>query len=168
MSLVEISASDIHSHIEFLASDSLQGRESGTKFEAIAANYIIQAFEQYGVEAKGDDGTFLQAFTINTARLTNPHASDYTDGELRIANNIVGWIPGRSNTDYIIIGAHYDHLGYGSYGSLYRGSTPRIHNGADDNASGIAGLLELAHYFSKNPPEDNLLLLAFSGKKWGY
>ena len=42
----EISASDIHSHIEFLASDSLQGRESGTKFEAIAANYIIQAFEQ--------------------------------------------------------------------------------------------------------------------------
>ena len=163
----EINANDIHSHIKFLASDSLQGRESGTEFEAIAANYIIQAFEQYGVEAKGDDGTFLQAFTINVARLTNPHASDDTEGERRVANNIVGWIPGRSKTDYIIIGAHYDHLGYGSFGSLYRGNTPRIHNGADDNASGTAGLLELVHYFSKNPPEDNLLLLAFSGEEMG-
>ena len=60
------------------------------KFEAIATDYIIQAFEQYGVEAKGDDGTFLQAFTMTA--LNQPHASDYTDGELRIANNIVGWI----------------------------------------------------------------------------
>mgnify|MGYP002048891328 FL=1 len=64
----EISASDIYSHIEFLASDSLQGRESGTEFEALASNYIIQKFEEFGVQPKGDDGTFLQAFTINTAR----------------------------------------------------------------------------------------------------
>tara|TARA_B100000575_G_scaffold294596_1_gene311928 strand:+ start:10526 stop:11824 length:1299 start_codon:yes stop_codon:yes gene_type:complete len=163
----DISANDIHSHIKFLASDSLQGRESGSEFEAMAANYIIQAFEQYGVEPKGNDGTFLQDFTINIARLTNPHASDDTKGERRVASNVIGWIPGRSNTDYIIIGAHYDHLGYGSFGSLYSGTNPRIHNGADDNASGTAGLLELAHYFSENPPEDNLLLLAFSGEEMG-
>ena len=164
----DISASDIYSHIEFLASDSLQGRESGTKFEALASNYIIQKFEEFGVQPKGDDGTFLQAFTINTARLTNPHASDDVGGERRVANNVVGWIPGRSNTnEYVIIGAHYDHLGYGSFGSLYRGDTPRIHNGADDNASGTAGLLELAHYFSENPPVDNILLLAFSGEEMG-
>lgn len=164
----EISASDIYSHIEFLASDSLQGRESGTEFEALASNYIIQKFEEFGVQPKGDDGTFLQAFTINTARLTNPHASDDAEGERRVANNVVGWIPGRSNTnEYVIIGAHYDHLGYGSFGSLYRGDTPRIHNGADDNASGTAGLLELAHYFSENPPVDNILLLAFSGEEMG-
>jgi len=164
----DISASDIYSHIEFLASDSLQGRESGTKFEALASNYIIQKFEEFGVQPKGDDGTFLQAFTINTARLINPHASDDAEGERRVANNVVGWIPGRSNTnEYVIIGAHYDHLGYGSFGSLYRGDTPRIHNGADDNASGTAGLLELAHYFSENPPVDNILLLAFSGEEMG-
>ena len=146
----EISASDIYSHIEFLASDSLQGRESGTEFEAMASNYIIQKFEEFGVQPKGDDGTFLQAFTINTARLTNPHATDDAKGERRVANNVVGWIPGRSNSnEYIVIGAHYDHLGFGSFGSLYQGDTPRIHNGADDNASGTAGLLELAHFFSR-------------------
>lgn len=164
----EIGASDIYSHIEFLASDSLRGRESGTEFEALASNYIIQKFEEFGVQPKGDDGTFLQAFTINTARLNNPHATDDAEGERRVANNVVGWIPGRSNTDeYVVIGAHYDHLGYGSFGSLYRGDTPRIHNGADDNASGTAGLLELAHYFSENPPVDNILLLAFSGEEMG-
>ena len=164
----EISAIDIYSHIEFLASDSLQGRESGTEFEALASNYIIQKFEEFGVQPKGDDGTFLQAFTINTARLTNPHATDDAEGERRVANNVVGWIPGRSNTnEYVVIGAHYDHLGYGSFGSLHRGDTPRIHNGADDNASGTAGLLELAHYFSENPPVDNILLLAFSGEEMG-
>ena len=58
-------------------------------------------------------------------------------------------------------------MGYGSFGSLYRGDTPRIHNGADDNASGTAGLLELAHYFSEHPPADNILLLAFSGEEMG-
>ena len=164
----EISASDIYSHIEFLASDSLQGRESGTEFEALASNYIIQKFEEFGVQPKGDDGTFLQAFTINTARLINPHATDNAEGERRVANNVVGWIPGRSNTnEYVVIGAHYDHLGYGSFGSLYRGDTPRIHNGADDNASGTAGLLELAHYFSEHPPAAHILLLAFSGEEMG-
>ena len=66
-----------------------------------------------------------------------------------------------------VIGAHYDHLGFGSFGSLYQGDTPRIHNGADDNASGTAGLLELAHYFSEYPPVDNILLLAFSGEEIG-
>jgi hypothetical protein len=146
----------------------LQGRESGTEFEALASNYIIQKFEEFGVQPKGDDGTFLQAFTINTARLNNPHATDDAEGERRVGNNVVGWIPGRSNTnEYVVIGAHYDHLGYGSFGSLHRGDTPRIHNGADDNASGTAGLLELAHYFSENPPVDNILLLAFSGEEMG-
>ena len=54
----------------------------------------------------------------------------------------------------------------GSFGSLYSGD-PRIHNGADDNASGTAGLLELAHYFSKNRPETDILFLAFSGEEMG-
>ena len=96
--------------------------------------------------------------------LNQPHASDYTDGELRIANNIVGWIPGRSNTDYIIIGAHYDHLGYGSF-VLYTRKYSRILNGADDNASGIAGLLELAHYL-KIHQKTIFYYWLFLGKKW--
>ena len=72
---------------------------------------------------------------------------------------------GKENT--IIIGAHYDHLGWGDEGSLYRGE-PEIHNGADDNASGTAGLLELARTFSKSNDDNyNYLFIAFSGEEKG-
>ena len=72
---------------------------------------------------------------------------------------------GKENT--IIIGAHYDHLGWGAEGSLYRGE-PAIHNGADDNASGTAGLLELARIYSKSKYDNyNYLFIAFSGEEKG-
>ncbi len=66
------------------------------------------------------------------------------------AKNVAGYIEGNDpklKNEYIVIGAHYDHLGYGETGSLYRGKEPMIHNGADDNASGTAGVLELAEKF---------------------
>src|SRR5699024_3239821 len=66
-----------------------------------------------------------------------------------------------------VIGAHYDHLGTGSFGSLYTGPDTLIHNGADDNASGTAGLLELAQYFSHHPPRKNIVFMAFSGEEMG-
>jgi hypothetical protein len=72
---------------------------------------------------------------------------------------------GKENT--IIIGAHYDHLGWGGEGSLYRGE-PAIHNGADDNASGTAGILELARIYSKSKFDNyNYLFIAFSGEEKG-
>lgn len=72
-------------------------------------------------------------------------------------------------TSTVVIGAHYDHLGYGEYGnSLYRGD-PAIHNGADDNASGTAGVLELARYFQNNgvKEKNNFLFMNFSGEELG-
>ena len=69
----------------------------------------------------------------------------------RHAHNIGGYLEGNDpklKNDYIVIGAHYDHLGWGETGSLYTGSEPQIHNGADDNASGTAGVLELAEKFA--------------------
>ena len=69
----------------------------------------------------------------------------------------------------VVMGAHFDHLGYGEYGnSLYRGD-PAIHNGADDNASGTAAVLELARYFQKNgiKEKNNYLFLNFSGEELG-
>lgn len=164
----DITGEDIIEYIRFLASDELQGREAGTADEAKAANYIADLFRDFGLEPAGDDHTFFQEFTINTAVLNNPHATDTTQGEKRLAKNVVGLLQGTGNSDeFIVIGAHYDHLGYGSFGSLYRGEEPRIHNGADDNASGTAGLLELAHYFSKHRPETDILFLAFSGEEMG-
>lgn len=163
-----ITAADIDTHISFLASDSLKGRESGTADEAIAANYIADLFRDFGLEPAGDNETYFQEYTINTALLNNPHASDDADGEKRLTKNVVALLQGSANTEeYIIIGAHYDHLGYGEFGSLYRGDEPRIHNGADDNASGTAGLLELAQYFSENRPQKDILFLAFSGEEMG-
>lgn len=82
------------------------------------------------------------------------------------AYNVVGYIDNDAEHT-IVIGAHYDHLGFGDEGSLHRGK-PAIHNGADDNASGTAALLELARYFKdKNASSNNYLFVAFSGEEKG-
>ncbi|WP_018128516.1 M28 family peptidase [Balneola vulgaris] len=163
----EIQTQDILDHITFLASDSLQGREAGTLHEATAANYIADYFRDFGLEPAGDNETYFQTFTINTAVLNNPHATEDSEGEKRLSKNVVGYLQGTGGGDeYIVIGAHYDHLGLGDHGSLYRGE-PRIHNGADDNASGTAGLLELANYFAANKPTKDILFIAFSGEEMG-
>ncbi|MDE3003148.1 MAG: M28 family peptidase [Gemmatimonadota bacterium] len=68
--------------------------------------------------------------------------------------------------DYVIVGAHFDHLGYGGEGSLAPGSRD-IHNGADDNASGTAAVIEVARLMAENPPERSVLFLAFTGEERG-
>lgn len=88
------------------------------------------------------------------------------------SRNVAGILTGGDpvlKNEYIIIGAHFDHLGMGEKGSLYSGKTPQIHNGADDNASGVAGVLELAEYFShlKQRPKRSLVFAAFSGEELG-
>lgn len=168
----EISPEDIETHIAFLASDKLEGRETGTAGEAIAAGYIADHFEKFGLIPAGDENTYFQEFLVNMSTLNNPHRRDTTRGpfpdEERIARNVAAIIKGSLEPEtYIIIGAHYDHLGTGKFGSLYNRDTTTVHNGADDNASGTAGLLELAHYFSENQPERSLLFIAFSGEEMG-
>jgi hypothetical protein len=86
----------------------------------------------------------------------------------RTGHNVIGYIDnGAANT--IILGAHYDHLGYGEdHNSLYTGSIPQIHNGADDNASGTAALIELAKLLKKSKlKNNNYLFIAFSGEELG-
>lgn len=162
-----ITVDDITIHITFLASDDLLGREAGTANEAKAANYIANHFRDFGLEPAGDDQTFFQEFTINTSILNNPHSTD-TTGKKRLSKNVAGMLRGTGDSEeFIIIGAHYDHLGYGEFGSLYRGEVERIHNGADDNASGTAGVLELAQYFSENRISTDILFLTFSGEEMG-
>ena len=86
----------------------------------------------------------------------------------RTGHNVIGYIDnGASNT--IILGAHYDHLGYGEdHNSLYTGSTAMIHNGADDNASGTAALIELGKMLKRSKlKNNNYLFIAFSGEELG-
>ena len=86
----------------------------------------------------------------------------------RTGHNVIGYIDnGAANT--VILGAHYDHLGYGEdHNSLYTGSTVQIHNGADDNASGTAALIELSKLLKKSKlKNNNYLFIAFSGEELG-
>lgn len=88
------------------------------------------------------------------------------------AYNVVGLLHGSDpelSKEYVVIGAHYDHWGMGGSGSLYRGSEPQIHNGADDNASGTAGVIELAQALagSSNQPKRSVIFALFSGEELG-
>ena len=165
----EITAQEVAEHVAYLSSDEMKGRETGTAEEAAAANYIADLFRAYGLDPAGEEETYLQEFTVNMSVLDNPHASDDdSTADKRIAKNVAALLQGIGDSEeVIIIGAHYDHLGMGEFGSLSSADEPRIHNGADDNASGTAGLLELAQYFSENRPETDILFLAFSGEEMG-
>ena len=84
--------------------------------------------------------------------------------------NVIGFLPGSSPQlahEYLIIGAHFDHLGWGEFGSLARRSEPAIHPGADDNASGTALLLELVERFARAPTPRSLLFIAFNAEERG-
>ena len=104
----------------------------------------------------------------------NSSASITTDVEEveTISWNVGGYLEGNDpdlKNEYIIIGAHFDHLGMGGGGSLYRGDEPQIHNGADDNASGTTGVLELAEKFSfeRKNLKRSVVFLAVSGEELG-
>ncbi|MGB3607028.1 M28 family peptidase [Psychroserpens sp.] len=157
----------IKDDVMFLADDKLQGRQTGTDGELAAADYIAQRFENIGLSTKGPDGYF-QTFSFKPK--TDPHQTvNYTvkDGDSTITGtNVIGFIDNKAENT-IIIGAHYDHLGYGAEGSLYRGEASEIHNGADDNASGVAVMLSLAKKLKKKNKGNNYLFIAFSGEEMG-
>jgi aminopeptidase YwaD len=86
--------------------------------------------------------------------------------------NVAGYLEGTDpilKNEYIVIGAHYDHLGMGIEGSLYKGAEPKIHHGADDNASGTAGVMELAEKFAsvKSDLKRSIIFITFSGEELG-
>lgn len=92
----------------------------------------------------------------------------------KTGSNVAGFLEGNDpilKNEYIVIGAHYDHLGIDQLksSSMYKGNDPQIHNGADDNASGTTGLLELAEKFgaNKNELKRSLIFIAFSGEELG-
>lgn len=156
----------IESDASFLADDALEGRQTGTDGEKKAVEYIQKRFKDLGLEGKGTDG-FLQAFNFKPK--THPHDeikfTENADGTIT-GTNVIGYINNKAENT-IIIGAHFDHLGYGGDGSLYRDSIAAIHNGADDNASGVAVMLNLIDKLKGNYSNNNYLFMAFSGEEMG-
>lgn len=187
----------IQRDVKYLASDKLEGRLTGSKGATEAARYIATQFKKVGLKplagGANQSGSrssgqsrhaverYLQMFTY-VARM-NPHNSGSLEGNVSPptgvvrnetpAYNVAGMLEGADpvlKNEVIIIGAHYDHLGRGGEGS---GSlAPRsgdIHYGADDNASGTAGVLELARLLTtqKPRPKRTIVFIAFSGEEEG-
>jgi Zn-dependent M28 family amino/carboxypeptidase len=150
-----ITARELEAHVRFLASDLLEGRESGQRGGAIAAAYIASQFAQLGLAPGGNDG-YYQAFTLD------PGEGDQS-AESRTALNVIGVLAGSDplhKSEYVVLGAHYDHIGV---------RDGQVCNGADDNASGTAGVLEVAEALSlgRTAPPRSILFIAFAAEEKG-
>ncbi|MBR5101256.1 MAG: M28 family peptidase [Bacteroidales bacterium] len=140
-----VSAAQMEATLSYLAHDLMEGRASGTKGKELAEHYLVEQFRAIGL--KPWNWTYTQSFRFEDSL---------------VVRNIVGLLPASIPSDeYIIIGAHYDHLGR-------LGHT--VYPGADDNASGVTALLSLARMFTAmkadgKGPRKNLLFVAFDGKE---
>ncbi|MEJ6980374.1 M28 family peptidase [Pedobacter sp. P351] len=130
--------------VQELSADKYKGRKSGTAENKLAAEYIINRFKEIGLN------TYLNNYK-------KPFTFKDRSGKAIEGTNLIGYIPGKKQ-DAIVISAHYDHVG------IINGE---IFNGADDNASGVGGLLSIAQYFSNNHPEHTLVFAAFDAEESG-
>jgi hypothetical protein len=147
-----ITGHELKRHVEVLADDSFEGREAGSRGGHAAGIYLRKEMVQHRLEPLGTDGDYFQ----------------YFQGRYR---NVLGMIRG-SDADLmrevILVGAHYDHVGYGRATNSF-GPLGYIHNGADDNASGTAGLLELMEAFGRlaEPPRRSVVFAFWDGEEKG-
>ncbi len=155
----ELIVDRMKNEVNYLSSDELMGRKTGTEHEKIAARYIANIFKKYDLSPKGDSG-FFQNF--NAKIRSNPHSDSISKKITGV--NVIGYLNNNSK-ETIIIGAHYDHIGYGDFGSLHDGES-EIHNGADDNASGVSIMINLVKELNKYD-HYNYLFIAFSGEEYG-
>ena len=143
---------DLRAHVEVLADDSLEGREAGSRGGHAAAKYIALHMQKYGLETAGDGGSYYQVF-----------GKGY--------RNLLGLLPGTDASlkdEVIVVGAHYDHVGYGSRTDSF-GPYGTIHNGADDNASGTSAILEMIEAFDQLEvgPRRSILFCLWDGEEKG-
>mgnify|MGYP001083450321 CR=1 FL=1 len=148
--------------VRYLADDALDGRLAGSAGEQCAGDYIAREFARMGLRPGGEHDTFFQAVPLASA--INPHAPAGT------GRNVIAILDGaddRLTHEWVVVGAHYDHLGEGAPGSLAPGERA-IHNGADDNASGVAAILWTAETLARGPrPARTIVFVAFTGEESG-
>lgn len=147
-----ISAADLRRHVEVLANDTFEGREAGSRGGHAAAHYLGREFQKHRLAGGASARSYYQTF-----------GAGY--------RNILGLLEGgdpQSKRELIVVSAHYDHVGYGNEQNSF-GPTGYIHNGADDNASGAAALMELVEAFSQLEPRParSILFALWDGEEKG-
>ncbi len=131
--------------VKTLSFDTYQGRATGSVGAQLARNYIIKTFKEMGVQPFRN---YKHSFDV------------YRKEDTITGTNILALVKGSTYKDkYIVVSAHYDHLGIGKNGQIY--------NGADDNASGVAALFSFAEHLKKNPPKHSVILAAFDAEEIG-
>jgi Zn-dependent M28 family amino/carboxypeptidase len=131
--------------VEFLAADSLEGRLVGSEGNRLARQFVAGRFRELGISAFGE--SYVREFTA-TRRQTELHGA-----------NVVGYVEGTEVPDqFIVITAHYDHVGV---------RDGEVFNGADDNASGTAAVMALAEYFAGNRPRHSIIFAAVDAEERG-
>ena len=166
-----INTTDLEKHLTVLASDSLEGRETGQKGQKMAADYIMNHFKNIGVPPYKWN-TYYQHFRVKNGR----HTCKCDDCDIDFLKKILGankWIKGENVLAYIegtdlkeeliVITAHYDHLG------IHEG---KVYNGADDDGSGTVAAMEIAEAFmlakkDGNGPRRSILVMCVSGEEKG-
>lgn len=150
--------------VRVLADDRLGGRLIGSPGADSAAAFLARRLKEAGLRPA--PGGWLQPFTV----ATDAPAAAATGIGGAIGKNVIGILPGRDpelRNEIVVVGAHYDHLGPGTFGALDPDSAGRVHNGADDNASGAAALVHIARRLAANPPARTVVFLGFSGEEEG-
>jgi len=153
----------IRADVAFLASDALEGRGTGTPGNDTAAAWIARRYGQLRLSQPFPG--YLQKFDARSAQDAHLGATGS-----RATQNVVGILRGTDpavRDQYVVVGAHFDHLGRSSESSMDPGAANAIRNGADDNASGTATVLELARMLAANPPRRSVIFVAFSGEELG-
>ncbi|MCC6836925.1 MAG: M28 family peptidase [Bacteroidia bacterium] len=156
-----INVAKLKTHVRYLSSEKLHGRLTGSQDELTAAYYISKNFKSLGLIPKGNLSSYYYSY-----KFKQPQFKGDTVGGKQISGiNVAAFLDNHCDKT-IIISAHFDHLGMfkNEQGLL------KAYPGANDNASGVAGLLELARYFTFNKKKEqfNILFVAFSGHEQGH
>lgn len=164
----------IEAHLSFLASDALEGREAGKRGGRVAAEYIRAELKELGIKPFVD--SYFQSFeAYSPARERQVDFQVNQDSIIKYKQlpayrklslqNVIAYIEGEQKEEYIVIGAHYDHLGVDE---LLVGDP--IYNGADDNAASVAALLQIARAFAVNgeKPARSIVFAFWDGEEVNY
>ena len=171
--LQSINRTSAEAIVEFLADDELQGREAGMHGSRVAARYIVSCLKEAGIRPLDKNGYYQPFEAYAKERQQRGRWQVHPDSVVNLKqgthrslkmNNVLAYIPGRRSDEYVIIGAHFDHLGVDE--TL---ANDKIYNGADDNASGVSAVLQIAHAFilSGQKPLRNVIFAFWDGEEKG-